>query len=60
MGSKLDRHEHIGLGTIGEDGFKTILGSDKLRDLPFILETPIDSRRDDLENMLVARKLASH
>lgn len=60
LGSKLDRHEHIGLGTIGEDGFKTILGSDKLRDLPFILETPIDSRRDDLENMLVARKLASH
>jgi deoxyribonuclease-4 len=60
LGSKLDRHEHIGIGAIGEAGFKTILGSEKLRDLPFILETPIDSRRDDLENMLVARELASH
>jgi deoxyribonuclease IV len=60
LGSKLDRHEHIGLGAIGETGFRTILGCEKIRALPFILETPIDSRRDDLENMLVARELASH
>ncbi len=59
LGSGLDRHEHIGLGAIGETGFKTILGCEKLRALPFILETPIDSRRDDLENMSVARELAS-
>jgi deoxyribonuclease-4 len=59
LGSGLDRHEHIGLGAIGETGFKTILGCEKIRALPFILETPIDSRRDDLGNMLVARDLAS-
>jgi deoxyribonuclease-4 len=59
LGSGLDRHEHIGLGAIGETGFKTILGCEKLRALPFILETPIDSMRDDLENMSVARELAS-
>ena len=59
LGSGLDRHEHIGLGAIGEIGFKTILGCEKIMALPFILETPIDSRRDDLENMLVARDLAS-
>ena len=60
LGSGLDRHEHIGLGAIGETGFKTILGCEKIRALPLILETPIDSRRDDLQNMLVARVLASH
>ena len=59
LGSGLDRHEHIGLGAIGKTGFKTILGCEKIRALPFILETPIDSRRDDLGNMLVARDLAS-
>jgi deoxyribonuclease IV len=59
LGSGLDRHEHIGLGEIGELGFKTILGYEKIRALPFILETPIDSRRDDLENMRIARELAS-
>jgi deoxyribonuclease-4 len=59
LGSGLDRHEHIGLGAIGETGFKTILGFEKIRALPLILETPIDSRRDDLENLLVAREMAS-
>ncbi len=59
LGSGLDRHEHIGLGAIGETGFKTILGCEKIRALPLILETPIDSRRDDLENLLVAREMAS-
>jgi deoxyribonuclease-4 len=60
LGSGLDRHEHIGLGAIGEEGFKIVLCHEKIRDLPFILETPIDSRRDDRENLKVARDLASH
>jgi deoxyribonuclease-4 len=59
LGSHLDRHEHIGLGQIGEDGFRTMLGHEAIRGLPMILETPIDSRRDDLGNLRVARKLAS-
>jgi deoxyribonuclease-4 len=59
LGSALDRHEHIGLGRIGLDGFKIILGNKKLSTLPLILETPIDSRRDDRENLRIAREMAS-
>ena len=59
MGSALDRHEHIGLGKIGKDGFRTILGNKTIKSTPMVLETPIDSRRDDLGNLKVARELAS-
>ena len=59
LGSALDRHEHIGLGRIGEDGFRTILRNETIKSTPMVLETPIDSRRDDLGNLKVARELAS-
>lgn len=59
LGSHLDRHEHIGLGQIGEEGFRAILGHPALAGLPMILETPVDSRRDDRGNLEVARRLAS-
>jgi deoxyribonuclease-4 len=59
LGSALDRHEHIGLGKIGENGFRAILGNKTIKSTPMILETPIDSRRDDLGNLKVARELAS-
>lgn len=59
LGSGLDRHEHIGLGKIGEEGFRAILGDERIKELPLILETPVDSRRDDKENIRVARMLAS-
>jgi deoxyribonuclease-4 len=59
LGSRLDRHEHIGLGEIGANGFRGILGDESLRDLPMILETPIDVRRDDTGNLRAARALAS-
>jgi deoxyribonuclease-4 len=49
MGSHNDKHEHIGLGEIGEEGFKRILKS-KLAQRPIILETPKDDRRDDRGN----------
>jgi deoxyribonuclease-4 len=58
LGSHLDRHEHIGLGQIGEEGFRAVLGHPALRGLPMILETPVDSRRDDSENLRVARGLS--
>jgi len=54
--SGIDRHEHIGLGKIGEQGFKNILQSE-LRNLPLIMETPIDSRRGDLDNLKKVQKL---
>ena len=43
LGSHLDRHENIGKGQIGEAGFGRILTLAKLRDKPFILETPVES-----------------
>jgi deoxyribonuclease IV len=59
LGSKMDRHEHIGMGMIGEQGFRNILQS-RLGQLPLILETPIDERRNDLENLEKVGELATH
>ncbi len=58
LASHIDRHEHIGLGYIGETGFKALLHHKSLRDLPFIMETPIDDRRDDIGNIQKLRELA--
>jgi deoxyribonuclease-4 len=59
LGSALDRHEHIGLGKIGIDGFRSLLRNKTINSSPLILETPIDSRRDDLGNLKATRVLAS-
>lgn len=59
LGSGLDRHEHIGLGAIGANGFRAIIGHEKIRNLPLILETPIDSRRDDIGNLKAVRELST-
>jgi len=58
LGSRIDRHEHIGMGFIGNEGFRAILHHQSLKDLPFILETPIDNRRDDVGNLRKVRELA--
>jgi deoxyribonuclease-4 len=55
--SRIDRHEHIGMGKIGEEGFRNVLGS-RLGELPLILETPKDSRRSDVDNLRKVRELA--
>ena len=57
-GSGLDRHEHIGMGFIGEDGFRHILHHPVFRDLSLICETPVDERRDDAGNIAKVRELA--
>lgn len=59
LNSKVDRHEHIGLGKIGEKGFKALVHHEKLRDLPFIMETPVDETRDDYANIKKLRELAA-
>ncbi len=58
LGSGLDRHEHIGLGAIGEEGFSSMLKEELFRTRPLICETPVDSRRDDAGNILKVRQLA--
>jgi deoxyribonuclease-4 len=40
LGSKVDRHEHIGRGAIGIDAFRCIMNDRRLKDVPKILETP--------------------
>jgi len=57
LGSRIDRHEHIGMGRIGEEGFRSILRS-RFGLLPLILETPKDSRRSDVENLRKVKELA--
>ena len=57
LGSHLDRHDHIGHGYIGEDGFRRILNHPKLRTKAFILETPVDEEGDELRNMETLKKL---
>jgi deoxyribonuclease-4 len=59
LGSGRDRHEHIGMGYIGEAGFKTLFRQEGVKALPFIMETPIDDRRDEAGNMRKARELAA-
>jgi len=57
-GSGLDRHEHIGMGFIGEDGFRRILHHTAFKGLPLVCETPVDGRRDDRGNIAKVRELA--
>ena len=59
LGSGLDRHEHVGLGSIGENGFRLLLHRSELLDLPFICETPEDNRRDGAGNIAKVRELAA-
>jgi deoxyribonuclease IV len=47
LGSRVDRHEHIGQGKIGLEGFRQILNDSRWAGLPMVLETPKDN---DLEN----------
>ena len=58
LGSGLDRHEHIGMGYIGNSGFKAILHHKAIKDQPMILETPSDDRRGIPGNLEAVRKLA--
>jgi deoxyribonuclease-4 len=57
LGSKHDRHDHIGKGNIGLEGMKRIINHPKFKNIPFILETPKKTETDDLMNLGVVRKL---
>ena len=43
LGSRIDRHESIGLGTLGNDFFTRLVNDPRLDGIPMILETPDDS-----------------
>jgi len=56
-GSKLDRHQHIGKGTIGLEPFRRLLNDSRLAFAAFIAETPIDEPGDDFRNVAALKKL---
>lgn len=58
LGSRLDRHQNIGEGSIGTAGFRRILRHASLRDKAFILETPVDEEGDDRRNIDTVKRLA--
>lgn len=57
LGCNLDRHYHIGLGQIGEEGLGEVVRIVSGLGKPIILETPIDDIRDDKANLECARHL---
>ncbi len=58
LGSRIDRHEHIGRGKIGKDGFRMLMNDTRFRLLPKILETDkSEDMHEDVENMAVLRSL---
>jgi len=58
LGSRLDRHEHIGSGKMGLEPFRMLLNDERFWDLPMLLETPKrPGRKDDEKNLRVLRSL---
>jgi deoxyribonuclease-4 len=56
-GSKLDRHQNIGEGTIGLEAFRRLLNDRRFRHCAFIAETPVDEEGDDERNVRALRNL---
>ncbi len=58
LGSRVDRHEHIGKGHIGLEGFRLLVNDRRFTNTPMILETPKGKEGlEDIENLKVLRGL---
>jgi deoxyribonuclease-4 len=58
LGSRVDRHTHIGDGCVGLEGFRAVVNDPRFADLPMILETPKDDDlAEDIENLAKLREL---
>ena len=58
LGSRVDRHEHIGKGQIGLEGFRCLVNDRRLARIPMVLETPKDEEcTEDVINLKVLRGL---
>ena len=61
FGSRIDRHEHIGKGTLGALPFRLIMNDRRLGNIPKIIETPKDKdMKNDRRNLGVLRKMAGY
>lgn len=58
-GSRLDRHQHIGRGTIGLDAFRRLVNDKRFVHCAFIAETPVDEPGDDEKNVRTLRELTT-
>jgi deoxyribonuclease-4 len=58
-GSKLDRHQHVGKGSIGFEPFRRLLNDPRLAQAAFIAETPIDAPGDDKRNVAALKRLVA-
>jgi deoxyribonuclease-4 len=58
-GSKLDRHEHIGQGTMGVEAFRRLLNDKRWGHCAFIAETPVDEPGDEERNVRVLKSLVA-
>jgi deoxyribonuclease-4 len=56
-GSKLDRHEHIGQGTMGVEPFRRLLNDKRFAHAAFIAETPVDEPGDEERNVRILKSL---
>jgi deoxyribonuclease-4 len=56
-GSKLDRHEHIGEGTMGLEPFRRLLNDSRFDHCAFIAETPVDEEGDEERNVRALKRL---
>jgi deoxyribonuclease-4 len=54
LGSRKDRHEHIGRGHVGLGGFRSLMRDRRFRGRPMVLETPKDDTLDDDRRNLAA------
>ena len=61
LGCRVDRHEHIGKGQIGLEGFRCLLNDKRLASVPMVLETPKDEETlaEDIMNLSTLRALLS-
>jgi deoxyribonuclease-4 len=58
FGAHVDRHEHIGRGMIGTQGFAFLMNDKRFINIPKILETPkSEDLHEDVENIRVLRGL---
>ncbi len=61
LGSRVDRHEHIGKGFIGIEGFRLLMNDKRLSHIPKVLETPKGKEQiEDLENLAVLKDLIKY
>jgi deoxyribonuclease-4 len=56
-GSKLDRHEHIGEGTMSIEPFRRLLNDPRFAHCAFIAETPVDEEGDEERNVRALKRL---